>query len=86
MTGASSINTARWLAPDGTEIANNTGSLVIVSGGGSPYSYIGLQLKGGYSLTAAEEGVYTCIIPDENEVEQILYVGIYRLGPYGKYT
>ena len=84
VSGGLSSNTAKWLAPDGTDMMDNNGSFAIVRGEGSTQSYIALQLNTGYSLTDADEGVYTCIIPDENGIEQTLYVGLYRFGFYGR--
>ena len=57
--------------------------LTVVRGGGNFPSYVGLQLRANQSLTMFDEGVYTCIIPDENGDEQALHVGIYRHGYYG---
>ena len=39
----------------------------------SGYAYLGLPLE-----DLSDEGVYSCVVPDENGKEQSLYVGIYN--------
>ena len=69
------------MAPDGTHFSPGiTSPLTVVYGGGNFPGYAGLQLNSGNSLTASEEGVYTCIILDEDGMQQTLYVGVYRNG------
>ena len=85
-SGYQANNIGRWFAPSGAEIARNSGgSFTVVQGGGNFPSYIGLQLNEGQSFSALDEGVYTCIIPDENNVQQTLHVGLYRNGYNGNY-
>ena len=56
----------------------------MVRGGGNYPSYVGLQLRAGWSLSTSNEGVYTCLIPDENGIQQTLHIGIYHYGYYGE--
>ena len=80
-SGSRSSSNGQWFSPDGTEItASSAVSFTVVHGGGNLPSYAGLQLNSGYSITTAEEGVYACVILDENEIEQTVYVGVYRYG------
>ena len=82
-SGSQANGIGRWFAPNGVEITQSSGgSLTVVRGGGNFPSYVGLQLKTGRSFSVLEEGVYTCVIPDENGVQQTLYVGLYSQGYY----
>ena len=68
----------RWLAPDGTEVTGaSSSSFSIFHGGGNHPSYIALQLKTNELLKQGDEGIYRCVILDENNKTQILYTGIY---------
>lgn len=58
----------------------------MVHGGGHFPAYVGLQLRANRSLSLFDEGIYTCIIPDENGVQRTLHTGIYRHGFLGKCT
>ena len=84
-SGSQANGIGQWFAPNGDEITQSIGSsLTVVQGGGNFPSYIGLQLKTGRSFSRLEEGVYTCVIPDENGVQQISHVGLYSQGYSGK--
>ena len=54
-------------------------------GGGNIPSFIGLQLRAGWSFSESDEGIYTCLIPDENGVQQVLQIGLYLHGYIGEY-
>ena len=85
-SGARSSSIGQWFAPDGSEISTSgTGSFIAVHGVGNLPSYVSLQLIAGRNLAASDEGVYTCIIPDENSVQQILYYGLYQNGFRGEF-
>ena len=80
-SGSQTNGIGQWFAPNGAEITQNSGgSFTVVRGGGNFPSYIGLQLKTGRSFSVLDEGVYTCVIPDENGVRQTLHVGLYSRG------
>ncbi len=84
-SGSRVTNIGHWLAPNQTEITeSSSGSFTAIRGGGNFPSYIALQLKSGSSIAEEDQGVYTCIIQDEDGVQQILYVGIYRYSYYGE--
>lgn len=84
-SGSQTSGIGQWFAPNGVAITQNGGgSFTVVRGGGNFPSYIGLQLKTGRLFSVFDEGVYTCIIPDENGVLQTMHVGLYRYGYYGK--
>ena len=68
----------RWIAPYGQDITHNTTDIFDVSvGGQNNPGNINISLEAGQSLGSSHQGVYACIIPDDEEVERILYVGIY---------
>ena len=84
-SGSRISNIGHWLAPNQIEITEfSTGPLTVVRGGGNFPSYVALQLRAGSSLAEVDQGVYTCIIQDENGVQQTLFVGVYNSGFYGK--
>ena len=66
-----------WYYPNGTQVPLHSGSLI---SGPSPIfskKFTGqIALGRNYGLSGYE-GLYTCIIPDENGVNQTLVVGIY---------
>ena len=70
-----------WFYPNGTQVPLFTGKFGIKNGAPSPIfskkftGQIGLDRKAALS---GYEGLYTCIIPDENGVNQTLVVGAYR--------
>ena len=73
--------TAQWIGPSGSDITDiSTDSFVITSHSGEFPSYSQLQLGAGLSFTSAEQGIYSCLLPDENGVQRTVNVGIY---PYG---
>ena len=75
-------NIGLWYYPNGNQVPLFTGAF---EDGPSPIfsmrfaGQIALARSGGLS---GYEGLYTCIIPDENGVNQTLVVGIYRTGTY----
>ena len=75
-------NIGLWYYPNGTQVPLFTGAF---EDGPSPIfskrftGQIALARKDGLS---DYEGLYTCIIPDENGVKQTLVVGAYRTWTY----
>ena len=65
-----SAGVGKFIAPNG-DIINGT---AVTIGGASDPGNIALNLQ---SMLIGTQGVYKCIIPDENGMEQILHVGIY---------
>ena len=85
-SGSKLAGIGQWFSPSGAEITQNSGgTFTVVRGGGNIPSYIGLQLRAGRSFSTSDEGIYTCLIPDENDVEQALQIGIYHDGYIGEY-
>ena len=69
----------QWIAPDRNNITeDNTDLFNITVGGLDDPGFTSIELKDGASLAVEDEGVYTCIIPNENGDMQYLFVGLYR--------
>ena len=81
-SGSHSSGIGQWIGPNGATVMRSGSFLTVVRGGGHFPSYVGLQLRTNQSLSMFDEGIYTCIIPDENGDQQALHVGIYRHGFY----
>ena len=73
-----------WYYPDGTQIPLFTGAFDDTS---APSPLFSKRFSGQIALArklgiSGYEGLYTCIMPDENGVNQTLVVGVYRTGTY----
>ena len=80
----SSTNIGVWYYPNGTEVPLFDGNFTDESAASPVFSkrfsgQIALARRDGL---AGYEGLYKCIIPDENEVNQTLVVGAYTDGRY----
>ena len=76
-----------WYYPNGTQVPLFTGTFFNNS---TPSPLSSKRLTGQIALARKSElpgyeGLYTCIIPDENGVNQTLVVGIYALLTYLDY-
>ena len=70
---------AQWHSSAGIDITRDlTDDYLIQHFSGLFPSFTSLELQSGLSLSVANQGVYSCTLPDENGVEQILFVGLYR--------
>lgn len=68
----------RWIAPNGQDITySNVDPFEIIIGGESDPGYLEIKLDAGRSLRFTDQGIYTCLIPDESGVNMALHVGIY---------
>ena len=69
----------QWFSPAGEDITFDfTDKFRVRFGEGSFSSYVTLELNEGTSLLPEDQGVYTCVISDENGIPQTLHVGLYR--------
>ena len=73
-----------WYYPNGTQVPLFTGAFDNTS---TPSPLFSMRFNGQIALARREglsgiEGLYTCIIPDENGVNQTLVVGVYRTNTY----
>ena len=68
-----------WTSPAGNDITfNSTDAFDVgLQNGSFIYSYTTLAIKNGFSLSGANQGVYSCQIPDENRIQNTLHIGIY---------
>jgi receptor-type tyrosine-protein phosphatase Q len=83
-SGSKVAGIGQWFSPSGAEIVRSSGgTFTVVRGGGSIPSFIGLQLRAGQSFSVSDEGIYTCLIPDENGIQQVLQIGLYHNGYIG---
>ena len=68
----------QWITPDGRDITQNSDDeFDIIVGGINDPGYLDITLSTGRSLTHNDQGVYTCLIPDENGTITELHVGLY---------
>ena len=75
-----------WYYPDGTQVPLFSGNF---NQSNAPSPVFSKRFTGQIALARNDEvvgyeGLYTCIIPDENGVNQILVVGIYTDSVYSK--
>ena len=73
-----------WYYPNGTQVPLFTGAFDAQN---TPSPLFSKRFSGQIALARRAaipgyEGLYTCIMPDENGVNQTLVVGIYRTGTY----
>ena len=81
ISGSSAADIGQWIAPNGGEIdVGPSGSFTIVTGDADDPGFTSIELKDGVSLATRDQGVYSCIIPDENGNVHYLYVGLYLRG------
>ena len=78
VSGSRTADVGMWIAPNGNDITDvsNDGFHVVVGNSSDP-GHIAIALEDGYSLTAEDVGVYSCIIRDETGDLQQINVGIY---------
>ena len=76
-----------WYRPNGTEVSRVASSPLYSNN--TPTGQIGLLRNGGisptgYPLAIGYEGLYSCVIPNEEGVNQTLYVATYGNGEFNK--
>ena len=75
----------RWISSAGNDITfTSTDAFDVGLHSGSFHSYTTLSLSNGFSLSSADQGVYSCQIPDENGIQNTLHIGLYPHGYAGK--
>ncbi|CAI7996748.1 hypothetical protein GBAR_LOCUS1946, partial [Geodia barretti] len=80
-SASSQPNIGRWIDPSGEEIPFLGNHIFQVQFYTATYhSYTSITLKEGVQFSREDEGVYSCIIPDENGEEQTLHFGLYDYG------
>ena len=64
-----------WYLPNGSPVPTQSGATPLQSYNTNDIGQVGLLRRGGL---ASFEGLYSCIIPNEEGVNQTLYVAAYR--------
>lgn len=78
ISGSLIPNIGQWIAPSGQDITRSVNDLFdIVFGGQNDPGYLEISLHSGRILSIRDQGVYTCLIPDETGTNTSVYVGIY---------
>ena len=81
ISGSTQPNVGQWIAPDGQELSLSADSPFTVTIGDSTNpGYLSTVVTNGHSLSNVDQGVYSCVLPDESGNEQIIHVGIYLSG------
>ena len=74
-------NVGRWIAPSGEDITNNHLDSFVIQFTNGPYSpsFSSLELLNPSSdpFIADNEGVYSCVVPDENGDLQTVNIALY---------
>ena len=75
-----------WYYPNGTQVLLFTGEF---GNDSVPSPIYSKRFNGQIALARGEvltnfEGIYTCVIPDENGINQTLVVGLYRNSRYNR--
>ena len=65
-------------------INSNAGALRLYNPSSRP-GVLRLHTRGGMSMTASDQGIYTCTIPDSNDNTFVFNVGLYPNDFNGKY-
>ena len=74
----------RWISSAGNDITfTSTDAFDVGLHSGSFPSYTTLAISNGFSLSVADQGVYSCQIPDENGIQNTLHIGLYPHGYEG---
>ena len=74
-------NVGRWIAPNGVDLTNSSADPFEVTVGDTqdPGSLV-IQLRNGHIVSRSFQGVYTCVLPNQDGVQTYLRVGIYQNG------
>ena len=68
-----------WYLPNGSPVPTQSGTTPLQSYNTNITGQVGLLRSGGIGSV---QGLYSCIIPNEDGVNQTLYVAAYRLGTF----
>jgi len=80
------LNIGSWISPNGNDVTRDSSDPfdVLVGGSNDPGSLIITQ-RSGHLITRSFQGVYTCIIEDDEQQSKYLQVGLYPNGFNSKY-
>ena len=71
-----------WLFPDGSRVERDTGDQQQLLYAHNQIGRVTLQIRDNRPFPSNLEGIYTCLIPDENSVLRTLYTGLYSTTNY----
>ena len=71
-----------WRFPDGRRVGSETNDQVQVLFAHTQIGRVTLQIREGRQFPSTLEGVYSCLIPDENGIVRTLYAGVYSTDNY----
>ena len=78
ISGSQSPDVGQWLTPAAQDVTLSTSDpFNVVRGGASDPGYLDILLNSGQILTIRDQGVYSCVIPDETGTSTSFFVGIY---------
>ena len=78
ISGSNSPNIGQWIAPLGQDATYSTSDpFDVVLGSMNDPGYMDITLHSGQFITFSDQGIYTCLIPDEAGVTHPVLVGIY---------
>ena len=74
-------NVGHWISSNGVDVTSSAiyPFEVTVGDEQDPGSLL-IHQRNGHIVTRSFQGVYTCLIRDQNQVQQYIYVGIYQNG------
>ena len=80
-SGSTMPNAGHWIAPNGNYLANSTvDPFNVIQGDERDPGSLIIQQAPSHIITNSFQGVYTCVLPDDNGVQNYIYIGIYRNG------
>lgn len=78
ISGSTLPDVGQWISPSAEDVALEASSpFDIIAGGEDNPGYLNISLHSGHGLTFHDQGVYTCLIPDETGMNTSFSVGIY---------
>ena len=78
ISGSRTPDVGRWIAPNGQDITYSNGDpFEIIIGRANDPGYLEIRQDARRSLRFTDQGIYTCLIPDESGANMSLHVGIY---------
>lgn len=78
-SGSKTPNVGHWIAPNGNDLTHSAvDPFDVLQGDESDPGSLIIRQASGHIITNSFQGVYTCILPDENGLQNYLHVGIYQ--------
>ena len=78
ISGSTSPSVGQWISPSGQDVTYSTSdSFDVELGGMNDPGYMDIALHSGQFITFSDQGIYSCLIPDETGVTRSLLMGIY---------